>query len=186
MAADAGFDKTLGKLLDGFEARGVRAAVIGGFAMALSGAGRNTQDLDFLVHRDDLAALHAVMTEAGYARRFTSENVSQYSAADPSLVPVDFLHAFRSISLAMLARAREVPILGGARRLKVLDPEDVIGLKVQALANNPDREQRDLADIRSLADARDGRLDWARLEEYFSLFKREEEFSDLKGRYPGA
>jgi hypothetical protein len=183
---EAGFDKALGVLLDGFAARGIRAAAIGGFAMALSGAGRSTEDLDFLVHRDDLPALDALMAEAGYARRFVSENVSQYAAADPALVSVDFLHAFRAISLAMLARAREVPLAGGSRRVKVLQPEDVIGLKIQALANNPSRRQRDLADIEALADAQGGRLDWERLKEFFGLFKRDEEFAALRARYPDA
>lgn len=183
---EGGFDKALGILLDGFAARNIRAAAIGGFAMALSGAGRNTEDLDFLVHRDDLTSLNALMTGAGYTRRFASENVSQYASADPGLVSVDFLHAFRAISLGMLSRAREVAILGGSRRMKVLDPEDIIGLKVQALANNPGREQRDLSDISALAEAQGGRLDWERLKEYFSLFKRDKEFAALKARYPDA
>lgn len=182
----AGFEKALGLLLDGFNERGIRAAAIGGFAMALSGAARNTEDLDFLVHRDDLPALDALMTGAGYARRFVSENVSQYASTDSALVSVDFLHAFRTISLAMLARARQVPILGGTRVMKVLEPEDIIGLKVQALANNPDREQRDLSDIAALADARGGRLDWGRIGEFFRLFKRDKEFAALKARYPDA
>lgn len=182
----AGFDKALVTLLDGFRERGIRAAAIGGFAMALSGAARSTEDLDFLVHRDDLASLDALMSGAGYTRRFVSENVSQYAATDPSLVPVDYIHAFRAISLAMLTRARELPILGGARLMKVLRPEDIIGLKVQALANNPEREQRDLSDITALADAQNGRMDWALLEEFFRLFKRDKEFGALKARYPDA
>lgn len=182
----AGFDNALGMLLDGFRERGIRAAAIGGFAMALSGAARNTEDLDFLVHRDDLASLDALMTGAGYTRLFVSENVSQYAATGSALVSVDFLHAFRTVSLAMLAQARELPILGGGRVIKVLRPEDIIGLKVQALANNPNREQRDLSDITALADAQGGRLDWARLKEYFDLFKRDKEFAALKARYPDA
>ena len=180
------FDRALGILLDGFAARHIRAAAIGGFALGALGAPRATVDLDFLVHKDDLGELDALMTGAGYVRRFVSENVSQYVSADAALGNVDFIHAFRSISLAMLERSSEVPVQGGKRRVKVLAPEDVIGLKVQAIANNPSRAQKDLADIQALAEARAGRLDWARLEEYFDLFKMEKEFAELRGRFPDA
>lgn len=178
------FDAALTSLVDGFRSRSIRAAAIGGFAMALSGAPRNTVDLDFLVHRDDLAALGELMRALGYAARFQSENVSQY--AGPGLVPVDFVHAFRPISLGMLSRAREADFAGQGRSVKVLEVEDIIGLKVQAIVNNPARRERDLADIQALAEARDGRLDWDRVEEYFALFGRQADCAALRARFPGA
>ncbi|MBI5595706.1 MAG: nucleotidyltransferase family protein [Elusimicrobia bacterium] len=180
------FEKALRLLLDGFEARGIRCAAIGGFALGLLGAPRATLDLDFLVHRDDLTALHVLMLSLGYSRRFVSENVSQYSSADRSLGYVDFLHAFRRVSLGMLDRARESAPLAGGRRLRVLEREDVIGLKVQAMANDPARAAKETADIEALAQACRGKLDWGRLEEYFAMFKMSERLALLRARFPDA
>ncbi len=180
------FDKALRLLLDGFEGRHIRCAAIGGFALGLLGAPRATLDLDFLVHSADLGALHEFMLSIGYARRFSSENVSQYSAGDRALGCVDFLHAFRRVSLGMLDRAAERPVLGGTRRLRVLEAEDVIGLKVQAMANDSLRVNKETADIEALADACGGELDWTRLGEYYGLFGMEERLKSLKSRFPGA
>lgn len=180
------FEKTLELLLAGFESRGIRCAAIGGFALGVLGAPRSTLDLDFLVHRDDLAALHEFMESSGYTRRFASENVSQYVASDRALAYVAFLHAFRSVSLGMLGRAARTPVLGGTRTLLVLEAEDVIGLKVQAMANDPSRANKETADIEALAEARDGKLDWGRLTEYYALFKLDGRLKALRERFPGA
>ena len=50
------------------------------------------------------------------------------------------MHAFRDASLEMLGRAEEKVILGGLLNIKVLKPEDLIGLKLQAIKN--DAEQK--------------------------------------------
>ena len=101
---------------------------------------------------------------------FRSDSVTQFGGENPLWGYVDFIHAFREISLGMLQRARLLPAFSGKRTLRVLEPEDVIGLKVQALANNPKRLSRETADIEALLRAHRGKLDTARLEEYFQLF----------------
>ncbi|MDE2292471.1 MAG: nucleotidyltransferase family protein [Elusimicrobia bacterium] len=179
------FEKALAALLDGFEARKIRCAAIGGFALGLLGAPRATLDLDFLVNKEDLSALDALMASLGYARRYRSENVSQFAAVDDSLGCVDFLHAFRPVSRAMLGRAAPAPAPGG-RRVLVLEAEDVIGLKVQAMANDPRRASKETADIESLAQARGGKLDWGRLEEFYGLFHMDDRLRALKERFPDA
>lgn len=164
------FERVLGTLLDGFESRGIRCALMGGFAMGALGVPRATLDVDFLVHQDDLPKLGELMMSLGYRKHYGSENVSQYEHPDDRWGAVDFIHAFREISLGMLQRARLLPAFSGKRTLRVLEPEDVIGLKVQALANNPKRLSRETADIEALLRAHRGKLDTARLEEYFQLF----------------
>ena len=44
-------------LLVEFDRLNIRCAAIGGFALGLLGAPRQTMDLDFLVHRDDLTEM---------------------------------------------------------------------------------------------------------------------------------
>ncbi|MBI3082831.1 MAG: hypothetical protein HYY90_00455, partial [Candidatus Omnitrophica bacterium] len=64
-------------LLQQFEQQRIRYGVIGGFALGLLGAPRSTMDLDFLVHREDLEALHQLLSRLGYQRDVLLENVSQ-------------------------------------------------------------------------------------------------------------
>lgn len=56
--------------------------------------------------------------------------------------------------------------------VRAITAEGLIGCKLQALVNNPDRA-RDLDDIRALLLAQRGRLDMDEVREYFALFDRE-------------
>jgi len=70
----------------------------------------------------------------------------------------------------MLKRAIEIDILEGSLKIKVLKPEDLIGLKFQAIKNNPLREQTDIEDIKALLSILRGNLDWSEIEEYAKTF----------------
>lgn len=67
--------------------------------------------------------------------------------------------------------------------IPVLSPEDIIGLKVQAIANDAQREAADIYDMRLLLEyqLQRGRLiDWELLDEYFSLFNKQALLTTLK------
>jgi len=75
----------------------------------------------------------------------------------------------------MLKRAREMPVLGGELTVKVLLPEDLIGLKIQAIVNDPgNRYPVDGPDIQRLLKMHRGRLDMTLVRDYFRLFEKEE------------
>jgi predicted nucleotidyltransferase len=177
------FDRVLRDLILDFTERGVRYALIGGFAMGALGIARATMDLDFLVRRDDLATLDSIMDRRLYRLAYRSENVSQYVSDLALLGQVDFLHAFRLVSTSMLGRAREIDAFGGSLRVRTLPPEDIIGLKVQALANDPLRELQEIVDIRLLAERFGPEMEWGRIREYFALFDRMEMYDELRQRY---
>ncbi|MBI4422419.1 MAG: nucleotidyltransferase family protein [Elusimicrobia bacterium] len=168
-----------------FEDKGIRYALMGGAALGVWGYPRQTMDLDFLVNRDDLPSLDEALTAIGYKRVFQNENVSHYVGALAAQGGVDFIHAFRKVSLGMLERAVVRPVFGGSVPLRVLQAEDVIGLKVQAMANNPARAAREAADIETLARVNGPRLDWSRIGEFFALFGRDGEFEELRRRFQG-
>jgi hypothetical protein len=180
------FERVLRALLAEFDRRHIRYAAIGGFAMGVLGAARATMDLDFLVHRDDLDMLHESLTVLGYQRSVHTENVSQYHHTDSAWGSVDFVHAFREASLAMLARSRAYPVFAGSQTMRVVDPEDVIGLKVQAMTNDPQRRPQDSADIERLMDTFSTDLDWNRVQDYYDLFGLGDEASRLRGRFERA
>jgi len=177
------FELVLKTLVAEFDRLQIRYAAIGGFALGVLGAPRATMDLDFLVHRNDLAKLDEVLTTLRYRRVFHTENVSQYRHDDGVWGSVDFIHAFRKISLAMLQRAKSYPAFGGKQNVKAVDPEDVIGLKVQAMSNDPARRSQELTDIERLTAQYGTKLDWDRIQEFYDLFGLGEEAKKLKERF---
>ncbi|HZD40257.1 MAG TPA: nucleotidyltransferase family protein [Terriglobales bacterium] len=177
------FELVLKTLLAEFGREQIRYAVIGGFALGVLGAPRQTMDLDFLVHREDLTKLDACLARLGYKRVFHTENVSQYQHGEERWGSLDFVHAFRRVSLAMLQRAKERSIFGETQSVKVAEAEDVIGLKVQAMCNDAARSTQERADIERLM-ARFGKgLDWERVGEYYELFGLGAEAKNLRERF---
>lgn len=174
-------DRALTAVAQAWEGARIRYAAIGGVAMALLDVPRMTLDLDFLVRRDDLPEADRTLQALGYSRVFRSENVSQF--AHPTWGRVDMLHAFRTYSLAMLDRAVPIGAAAGGSPVRVAQPEDIIGLKLQATRNDPDRKTRDDADIEALAARHTGRLDWGRILEYYALFGRETDGTALRARF---
>ncbi len=173
------FKTVLKKLLTAFDEQGIRYALMGGFAIGLWGGFRSTVDLDFLVMKDDMVRVHNIMTGFGYELRYHSENVSQYTSPLKVFGEVDFIHAFRQASLQMLQRAEVKEVFGRQMKVKTLIPEDIIGLKLQAIANNPERERLDMADIEMLIGLHRGRLDDELLKSYFSLFNMQKVYERM-------
>jgi len=177
------FKEVLSYIAKNFEKNKIRYGLIGGFSLGILGIIRTTVDLDFLIDRRDLSKVDKIMEEKGYRCVFKTENVSQYISDDPDLGEVDFLHAFRKYSLKMLERALKKRVFKNEITVKVLRPEDIIGLKIQALVNDPEREHREYADIGDILSLYGDKIDWGILKEYFSLFKLEKKFKELEERY---
>ena len=177
------FERVLQALLAEFDHCRIRYAAIGGFALGVLGHVRATMDLDFLVHRDDLDKLHERLTELGYGRIVRTENVSHYRHREEAWGGVDFVHAFRESSLAMLGRAKSYPVFGEKQTLRTADPEDVIGLKVQAMTNDPERKPQESADIEALMRLHGSNLDWERIQEFYDIFGVGEEAKKLRRRF---
>ena len=109
-------------------------------------------DLDFLVTRDALPQVDEIMQRRGYRLRYRSENVSQFVSDSAPLGQVDFLHAFREISTGIAEPGLDVAGICRQPTRAHIRPDDIIGLKVQALSNDPRRERQDLADIELLTE----------------------------------
>jgi hypothetical protein len=171
------------KLLTSFKDQNIRYALIGGYAIGLWGVARGTVDMDFLVLRDDLDKLDPIMTSLGYELHFRSENVSHYIAFHSLFGQIDFLHAFRGPTVRMLEQAAEKTIFGDLLSIRVLRPEDLIGLKIQAMANNESREPVDMSDIEELMRLHGDLLDWELIGEYCAIFDKQELFAALKKKY---
>lgn len=178
------FKLVLQRLLSGFQEKDIRYALLGGMALGAWGAPRGTVDIDFLVHLDDMPKVDALMQGLAYECRYRTENVSQYVSPLQVFGEVDFLHAFRTPSLNMIQRAEERKIFDGTVSVRVLKIEDLIGFKVQAMANNESRKALDMTDIESLL-ALHASVDWTLIEEYFALFGLNDLCRELRRKYVG-
>ena len=180
------FKLVLDMLLMRFGERNVRYALIGGFALGAHGVARATIDIDFLVSRDDMTNVGAIMRELGYECIHQTENVSQFISPLKIFGEVDFLHAFRETSSGMINRAEEKRMFNETLPVRIIKVEDLIGLKAQAMANDEKRKAIDFADIEALVTLHKTSLDWDTVKEYFSLFEFESLFDELKDRYKHA
>ncbi len=170
------FKKTLAVIESAFETGGRKWALIGGLAVLVHGIPRTTIDIDILVEEDALPALDAALFGAGFSLEFRWEESSHFvQASGTALTPVDALHARRAHSRNMLTRA-ELRSFGPDERLyPVVQPEDLVALKVQALCNDRERAPHETADLRGIfevADFNSSPLDREKITEYFSLFGR--------------
>ena len=153
-------------ILDALARAGVDVAAIGGLAVVAHGVVRATEDLDFLVDHGAREALDRCMRGEGFRALHVSDDAANYVR---DALRVDFLFASRPISRQLLAGARTMKVLD--QPLRVVDPEGIIGLKVQAIANDPRRAQ-DVSDIREILRIHRGRVDLERVRSYFRLFDR--------------
>lgn len=153
--------KTLTTAHEALESAGIAHALIGGFALAHFGIHRATQDVDFIADGDQKAGIIAALTQAGFRLTHDLAEALHFEGVGN----LDVLLARRPISKAMLAQATKP----GAEEIKILEAEDIIGLKIQAYKNNPRRMLQDQADIQSLIEHNPS-LDWNKVKLYADQF----------------
>gem|GEM_PF-146357 len=172
-----------------FQERGCAWAVIGGVAMGFYGVVRSTVDVDLLVEGCWAPLLDEMLQDLGYRLVYRWEESSHFAPAAPGRCPLDVLHARRAHTRAMLSRARRLRLEPDGPTVPVVQVEDLIGLKVQAFVNDPERRRGELVDIRALLEAaaeRRAGLERGRIEEYFALFGESAELAELVRGVEGA
>ena len=148
-------------------------ALIGAFALAAWGVQRATNDIDFLIDGAKVTAVRQALEGDGFSVFHASDDILQMAGPGP----VDFVLARRPLSLAMLARSSARTFRG----VRCVEPEDLIGLKIQAYMNDPRRELQDRADIQRLIEVSPS-LDWARIRQYADLYSQWPAVEDLRRR----
>jgi hypothetical protein len=148
-------------------------ALIGGLALSPHGIVRGTADIDLLVDATVGDQVDALLRQLGYQCQHRSADAGNYLRSDQR---VDLIYAHRPIARRLLGVAAERATLFGP--LRVISAEGLIGLKLQALVNDPRRTQ-DLEDIRGLLRVNRRTLDMTEVREYFRLFDRESQLDAL-------
>ena len=117
------------------------------------------------------------MLDLGGLIRTLSEKLSQANVRYALIGGIDVIWARRQYSLDML-KGRILTADG----IHVAGPEAIIGLKVQAIANAPERRASDMSDIEWLLRAHFKTMDMVRVREYFALFMMEADLDELLRR----
>lgn len=180
------FETVLKILIEKFEKGRLRFALIGGFALHTCGFMRASDDVDFLAAGDDSVKIKNILQGLGYEVIHESPDVATFVSRLSELGRVDCLYAHRKYTLAMLDRATKKEIFGGRVMVKVVTPEDLIGLKVQSSTNDSSRYFKDMADIEEVLKANKGTLNLDLIKEYFELFNRKDDLNDLMKRVSDA
>jgi len=174
------FSGLLKVLAEKFNGEGVPYALIGGFAMHAAGLSRATGDVDLLVDAKDQEKVKAILLSLGYKILFENENVMNLAAPWMLIGGIDILWARRPYSLEMIRTAGISPMAGMA--IPVVSPESIIGLKVQAMVNDPERRLRDMADIEWLVKEHHDNMDMVLVRQYFDLFSMGKDLEELLQR----
>jgi len=177
------FERVFKNIIKAFKDNDVRYGLIGGYALGLYGVVRSTADLDFLIDKKKERILKRLMGNNLYEIVHETDNLIQFEHPTAIMGSIDFLYAFREPSLAMLERAVIKGIFPEKIPVKVLLPEDLIGLKVQAMHNDAKRIAFDMADIRSLMEINAQAMDWGIIEKHFALFNDAGLLKKLKNEY---
>jgi len=148
-------------------------ALIGGVALAAHGLVRATLDLDLLVDAARDMDARRILAQLGFETLHVGENFSNHLL---DRLRVDILYARRPHRQRMLERA--IALRVGGVLTKVVQREDLVGLKLQALASDPTRSQ-DRSDIETLVRDFAGVMDMDRVREYYTIFEREAELDAL-------
>ena len=173
------FKQTFETLVQSFEKENLPYALIGGFALEAAGVVRATMDIDLLVLSRNKDSIKSIMRRNGYTILHESKEVINFIGDEANPGRVDFLLAHRKYAVSMLKRAQKKMVFGGKTKTYVVAPEDLIGLKVQAAANDPDRFEQEMIDIRMVLNNCPAPLDHNRINEYFELFDMQEVYDKL-------
>ena len=137
-------------------------ALIGGLALGVHGIHRATMDVDFLIEGSVREQAKQALENNGFKLDAETDESLHFSGYGN----LDLLLANRTPSREMLKRAGSNTVA----EVKCLDPEDIIGLKIQAYTNDRKRAFQDKADIAALVE-KCANLDWDRVKSYAELFE---------------
>ena len=168
--------EVLKTLIAKFHEQKIDFILSGGLALSTMNIFRFTNDIDFLVLEESKTLIHEIMTGLGYELQdFSSDEIISYLSPVKVFGQVDFLLAKRKYTKAMMKRALKKKVFDGEYEVKTLLPEDLIGLKIQAIYNDPkNRYLIDAPDIQRLLALHKDKMDLQLVREYFKLFGKEE------------
>ncbi len=166
-------------LAKGLAQHKVEALLIGGYALPAYGVMRQTVDVDCLMAETDIRALYDILSKVGYVEKEKTENFVRYSHHSLYLMDVDVVLVDRSTFEKMVKESVIYRI--GKIQMRVPSLTHLIALKLHAIKNNPERENRDMGDIVELLKSNAGKISETGLQSICSGYGPEGVFAKLEG-----
>lgn len=173
------YKKVLAAILAELEKHNIPYAIVGAVAMGFWGVRRDTVDIDLLVKAADREKVIAFMKGIGYDHMIASNFADQFGHLMKGMGLVDFLYTKREQGI--IEDGKTFKGINKDIDVRVAMPEDIIGLKLDAIKNNPKREIRDWADIQAIVEVLGDNLDWTKIRNYCKLLDVEEVYEKIFG-----
>ena len=121
-----------------------------------------------MIAAEDERAFESNLTRSNYKLAARTENFARYISASPDLPEIDVLFVDSSTFTKLEENA--ISLQRGKHDFRVPDLSQLIALKLHAIRNQPQREQRDLPDIAELLRLNSGRIRAKELNELCEKF----------------
>ena len=171
------YKKVLAAILAELEKHNIPYAIVGAVAMGFWGVRRDTVDIDLLVKAADREKVIAFMKGLGYDHMIASNFADQFGHLMKEMGLVDFLYTKREQGI--IEDGKTFKGINKDIDVRVAMPEDIIGLKLDAIKNNPKRELQDWADIQAIVEVLGDNLDWTKIRNYCKLLDMEEVYEKI-------
>jgi hypothetical protein len=152
--------------------RNIPFALIGAMALSLYGFPRYTSDLDILTDGDWRAEVVRIMEKLGYICYQQTDSFAQFDSELGVLGCIDFMFVNTEDGKNILKR-RIIVKDELFQDIQIIQPTDYIILKLMSIANAPDRNLKDDADISALLKLYKNDL----IPEYFEPLNRDRIYS---------
>ena len=169
---------TIDILVEGLARHKVEALVIGGYSLPAYGVMRQTLDVDCLIAETEINRLNEILSEAGYVEKEKTQNFVRYSHPSIYLMDVDIVLVDKNTFNQMMKESTVYRM--GKMEIRVPSLIDLIALKLHAVKNNPERENRDMGDIVELLKSNPGNLSKAELKSICGKYGPKGSFSKLE------
>ena len=171
------FKKVITAILLELDKHNIPYALIGAVAMGFWGVQRDTVDVDILIKERDREKVISLMKSFGYDHIVSSKFADQFAHILKDMGLIDFLYARREKGIIESSKT----FRGGGIEIQVALPEDLIGMKLDGISNDPDRELQDLADIKAIVELLCDTLDWEKIKEYCKITGMEGMYGKILG-----
>lgn len=173
------FHLTLHLILSELQKNHIEYGLVGGLALGILGIDRATTDIDFLVKNMDKDLVRKIMDDLKYESVFQSMNFSLFQSPLKEFGEIDFIHP-NSITISeILSQTLNFNIYEDSLPIKVVKPEDLILLKLQAIKLDANRKLIDESDIISLINIYDKEINKDRLIKFAVKLEMENYILDL-------
>lgn len=128
-----------------FKKHRVRIVLVGGYALIANKVQRMTFDIDFLMTETDYSKIEQDVIKMGYSVLNRQDAFVQLKSDKKGLRDLDFLISDSDTVESLISHGKEISIAG--ERFVVPSPMHLIEMKLHSIANNKNRELKDIPDI---------------------------------------